>query len=266
MKPIRFYRSEGAYGCFSNFSEHPIELDGRSWPTTEHYFQAQKFVGTPKEELVRLAPSPGQAAKLGRRRDGRLRPDWELVKEEVMEGCVLAKFTQHSDLGSILLATGDAELIEHTRNDRYWGDGGDGSGKNRLGFVLARVRRTLRARALAARWPQLLASPTASFVLWEHGTCVVCVHPGAEGLVATAEASLRASLPEPGGSSGDFAVQKVGEHGTLVRFDNPDVLVLLLPEECAGVSELELGLRGRHRLALDAAEPRAAMVVDRRPA
>ncbi len=55
-----------------------------------------------------------------------------------------AKFTQHDDLRELLLKTGDAKLIEHTENDCYWGDGGDGSGKNRLGHILMRVRKELQ--------------------------------------------------------------------------------------------------------------------------
>ena len=35
------------YGCFSNFSKHGFVMDKLWWYTTEHYFQAQKFVGTP---------------------------------------------------------------------------------------------------------------------------------------------------------------------------------------------------------------------------
>jgi predicted NAD-dependent protein-ADP-ribosyltransferase YbiA (DUF1768 family) len=38
-----------------------------------------------------------------------------------------------SDIREILLATGDARIVKHTENDAYWGDGGDGSGENRLG-------------------------------------------------------------------------------------------------------------------------------------
>ena len=57
---------------------------------------------------------------------------------------VRAKFSQHEDLKLILLGTGDAKLIEHTENDSYWGDGGDGSGKNRLGQILMQVRVELR--------------------------------------------------------------------------------------------------------------------------
>ena len=41
---IKFYStSEETYGCFSNFSRHPVQIDGTTWPTTEHYYQAMKF-------------------------------------------------------------------------------------------------------------------------------------------------------------------------------------------------------------------------------
>lgn len=137
---IYFYRVGDKYGCFSNFTRHPIELGGKTWPTSEHYFQAQKFAGTPDEEKVRHAKSPMTAAHMGRSRKRPLREDWESVKDLIMYEAVLAKFIQHADLRKILLATGDATIIEHTENDRYWGDGGDGSGKNMLGIILMRVR------------------------------------------------------------------------------------------------------------------------------
>ena len=52
MKSIVFYRVSEPYGEFSNFSPHPIKLKGLTWPTSEHYFQAQKFVGTEHEEAA----------------------------------------------------------------------------------------------------------------------------------------------------------------------------------------------------------------------
>lgn len=142
---INFYSTSGEYGCFSNFSRHPIFLKGKRWPTTEHYFQAQKFAGEPDEEEVRLANKPMLAASMGRDRKRPLRRDWESAKENVMLDALRAKFTQHEDLKAILLGTGDAKLVEHTANDSYWGDGGDGSGKNRLGHLLMKVREELRA-------------------------------------------------------------------------------------------------------------------------
>ena len=144
---IEFYNTHGDYGCFSNFYRAVIRVDGKNWTTTEHYFQAQKFAGTEHMGRVRQAKTPGEAASLGRRRDFPLRRDWEAVKENIMLQALRAKFTQHADLAEILLGTGDAELVEHTERDSYWGDGGDGSGRNRLGWLLMQVRDELRAAA-----------------------------------------------------------------------------------------------------------------------
>lgn len=141
---IRFYSTRGEYGCFSNFSRHRVFLKGKHWPTSEHYFQAQKFAGTPREEEIRLAKTPAIAASMGRSRQHPLRKDWESVKDSIMREVVLAKFSQHEDLRAILLGTGSAALIEHTTNDSYWGDGGDGSGRNMLGQILMSVREELR--------------------------------------------------------------------------------------------------------------------------
>lgn len=147
MQPntIQFYETRGEYGCFSNFSKHPINLDGTTWPTTEHYFQAMKFAGTEHEEKVRNAPTAMAAAKMGRERSRPLRKDWEDVKEQVMMKALRAKFTQHANARNTLLGTGNARLVEHTDRDSYWADGGDGSGKNRLGELLMRLRAELRA-------------------------------------------------------------------------------------------------------------------------
>jgi ribA/ribD-fused uncharacterized protein len=58
---------------------------------------------------------------------------------------VRRKFETHVDLRAMLLDTGDEELVEASPIDFYWGAGGDGSGKNRLGVILMEVRASLRA-------------------------------------------------------------------------------------------------------------------------
>jgi ribA/ribD-fused uncharacterized protein len=147
MTKIKFYRLNEPYGEFSNFSAYPIELKGKQWPTSEHYFQSQKFSGTEHEEAIRLAKSPMIAARMGRSREKPLRSDWETVKDDIMQEALQAKFTQHPFLQALLLKTGEAELIEHTTNDDYWGDGGNGKGKNRLGHLLMELRVRLKGNA-----------------------------------------------------------------------------------------------------------------------
>lgn len=142
---INFYGTKDEYGAFSNFSAHTVHLDGKTWPTSEHYFQAMKFAGTKHAEEIRLVKSPMIAARMGRDRKRPLRKDWERVKLGIMREVVEAKFRQHDELRTLLLTTGDAKLVEHTTNDSYWGDGGDGSGENHLGRILMAVREALRA-------------------------------------------------------------------------------------------------------------------------
>jgi ribA/ribD-fused uncharacterized protein len=141
---IRFYRVDDEYGEFSNFSPHPINLDGERWPTSEHYFQAQKFEDPAVRKRIRQASGPMEAARMGRDRKLKLRRDWESAKDGVMHKAVAAKFSQHPGLRELLLSTGDARLVEHTDNDAYWGDGGDGRGRNKLGQILMQVRDELR--------------------------------------------------------------------------------------------------------------------------
>ena len=143
-KTIKFYSTADEYGEFSNFAPFPIKLKKKLWPTSEHYFQAMKFQDAKDQNEIQKAKTPMEAARKGRDRKRKLRRDWESVKEQVMRDAVLAKFTQHPELAELLLSTNDAVIIEHTENDDYWGDGGDGKGKNRLGHILMSVREQLR--------------------------------------------------------------------------------------------------------------------------
>src|SRR5687767_7791637 len=118
---IYFYSTRSEYGCFSNFSPHGFELDGKFWPTSEHYFQAQKFAGTPDAEEIRQMPTPKKAAEAGRERKRPLRRDWEQAKDDVMRRAVLRKFETHAGIREILLSTGDEEIVENAPGDYYWG-------------------------------------------------------------------------------------------------------------------------------------------------
>ena len=137
---INFYAIDEPYGCFTNWSDHSLNYKGYNWQTSEHAFHAMKFEGTEHVDTVANAAGPAEAAELGRNRSLPLRKDWEEVKDRIMEEIVTAKFSQNAELKELLLSTGDKLIVEHTVNDSYWGDAGDGSGKNMLGQILMKVR------------------------------------------------------------------------------------------------------------------------------
>ena len=99
-----------------------------------------KFKGIPEaQSIIRGQKNPSVAAFFGRSSKMTPRVDWDLVKDSVMEEAVQLKFDRHPQLKEQLLATSDWKLVEKT-NDFYWGNGGNGTGLNKLGKLLEQVR------------------------------------------------------------------------------------------------------------------------------
>jgi ribA/ribD-fused uncharacterized protein len=110
----------GAYNGLSNFAPAQVTLDGVSYPTVEHAYQAAKNLEPEMRESIRAASTPELARKMGRKLAQR--PDWPEVRVEVMRDLVRQKFSGRPDLKVVLLATGDAELVEgNTWHDNFWG-------------------------------------------------------------------------------------------------------------------------------------------------
>jgi predicted NAD-dependent protein-ADP-ribosyltransferase YbiA (DUF1768 family) len=173
--PILFFKSDQPYYEFTNFYKPgKLEIDGKTWLTTEHYFQAMKFYDlssmrhTEYMEIIRLSDGPMKAAILGRQKqkggfagdwkvnkvsdlrtlndviktypDVGLRADWESAKDDIMRKALQAKFTQNADLKKLLKETGNRKIIEASPKDAYWGWGRDKKGKNMLGLLLEEFR------------------------------------------------------------------------------------------------------------------------------
>ena len=142
---IRFFSRSDRYREFSNFANYPIEIDGRLWPTSEHYYQAQKFADPGRQERIRQLPKAAAAKRYASKYKAEIRPDWHAVKDAVMERALRAKFTQHESLRALLLGSGEEPIEEDSARDYYWGTGADGTGQNKLGRMLMQLRAELRA-------------------------------------------------------------------------------------------------------------------------
>jgi ribA/ribD-fused uncharacterized protein len=127
----------GAWRFLSNFYPASVEFENVVYPTVEHAFQAAKSADLDMRRRILEAPTPGEAKSLGRGIDPR--PDWDLVREEVMLQLLRQKFSDQT-LQSHLLDTAEQRIVEiNTWGDTYWGVC-RGVGENRLGLLLERVR------------------------------------------------------------------------------------------------------------------------------
>ena len=129
---------KGYYWFLSN--SYPVTLRDMEYPSitygsVEAAFQAAKTLSYEKRKTFESL-SPREAKHLGRRIS--LRPDWEYVKEKVMETYLKQKF-------SIPMFRKRLEAIEgpivkdNTWGNTYWSRT-HGRGLNRLGVLLEKIR------------------------------------------------------------------------------------------------------------------------------
>ncbi|MFC4637704.1 NADAR family protein [Deinococcus hohokamensis] len=152
--PVYFYRSAHP---FSNFHPSVFTVDGLTFYTAEQYImdrQALTFGDEASAERILAARDPGECKKLGRRVRTYDDAIWAVVREAVAYDACFHKFAQNPRLRDVLLATGDALLVEASPSDAIWGirfseQDAPASchqwGQNLLGQALMRVRDTLRA-------------------------------------------------------------------------------------------------------------------------
>ena len=140
MKKIDSFGGEHSF--LSNFYDEPVRIDGITYPTSEHAYQAMKTDDLTIRKAFAKLKTAGEAKREGRR--VKMRRDWDSVKIQEMERILEVKFAPGSDLAKSLVETGDAELVE----GNYWGDTFwgvcKGVGRNELGKCLMRLRLKLR--------------------------------------------------------------------------------------------------------------------------
>jgi ribA/ribD-fused uncharacterized protein len=138
MDEITVFRGE--FRWLSNFFPVVVKLDGVSYPSVEHAFQAAKTTDVEWRLLIRQH-SASDAKHMGQCCD--LRPGWDAMKLAVMEDLLRQKF-RINWFKTLLLRTGDRNLVEgNDWDDTYWGVC-RGTGENHLGILLMKIREEMK--------------------------------------------------------------------------------------------------------------------------
>ena len=140
---LYFSAKSAEWGWLSNLHISRFDIDGLTWKSVEHYYQAQKYVGSPAFEMIREAKDGFAALKAGGNRSLPQRSDWNDVKLSVMKKALEAKFQQSKILRAKLLNTDDAVLCHQSNSDLFWGCNIAGEGENHLGQLIMEIRRKL---------------------------------------------------------------------------------------------------------------------------
>jgi ribA/ribD-fused uncharacterized protein len=144
---VLYINKDSSVRHLSNFSRHKVQVDGKIWPSSEHYFQAAKFFKTDPEwaEAIRQVKWPSEAKSLGNDRSHPIDLGWDKgVAASHMLIVLFEKALQNKDVYDQLMATNDVKIVERADWDAIWGDGPNRDGKNLLGKLWMVVRDTLR--------------------------------------------------------------------------------------------------------------------------
>ncbi|KAG6330964.1 hypothetical protein ID866_8125 [Astraeus odoratus] len=165
---ILFYHAHDPYYGFTNFSPHPVEYQGKIYPTSEHLFQSLKFLPhRPElaEHMRTCSDRPRAVFDEAHRFNPEVRPDWLTIRIEMASASHILyiewpSLTSHHRCSSCppTDGDGDAELVEDSDKDAFWGVGPDGNGENQLGKALQRLRQTLRDMGAGQAKPALTKS------------------------------------------------------------------------------------------------------------
>lgn len=122
-------------------------------------------------------------------------------------------------------------------------------------------------------WRQIIEGDGKSWVLFEHGTCVVLAEPGADELAARAADELAAQAVRvlrefgpvlPGSPAADFGTIPLDRApGWVVTGHHPDVLTYVAPGEVDEPDSLAVGLTGRSKRHQDAEDLAVIHVEDK---
>jgi ribA/ribD-fused uncharacterized protein len=175
---IMFYEPKRDYYEFSNFYKTNIEYNGKIYPSSEHLYQAMKFMkdlsnkrSIEYADIIRQQNTANKAFILASQKIGggyawrlalnpiiesyqdvKIRDDWEDKKVEIMK-CILIKKFSDTKLRKLLLSTKDKKIIEDSPRDNFWGIGKKKDGKNILGKLLMEVRELLRKKLCEEHLP-----------------------------------------------------------------------------------------------------------------
>lgn len=152
-KYYTFYNS--ASYSFSNYYPTTIEMNGKTYKTVEHYWQAAKYLTTAPELAAKIAAAStvAEAQALSHTEGSdQQRKDWDTGRYNILVEILKAKFHQHEALAKELVGTGGLTIV-NIDTDPWAGmiaPGGIATGQNNVGKALMEVRADLVAAVEAS--------------------------------------------------------------------------------------------------------------------
>ena len=147
---IVFRKTSEAFGGLSNMcAGFVIRVGGYSFLTSEALYQAFRFSDDEIQRIIMDEKSPMAAKMKSKKYRVTTRADWDDARVDIMEWCLHMKLKCNwESFSTLLLNTGDREIVEESHKDRFWGTVSEDAqvlvGKNILGKLLMKIREEVK--------------------------------------------------------------------------------------------------------------------------
>ena len=148
---VSFRKTKESYGGMSNMcSGYPFILGYHGFLTSEHLYQVCRFnEHRDIQKIVQNEKSPMGSKMKSKKYISYTRRDWSDVRVDIMDLCIRMKLKCNwRKFGSLLLSTGEMDIVEDSHKDGFWGCVSDTNdrfvGSNVLGKLLMNLRDELR--------------------------------------------------------------------------------------------------------------------------
>ncbi len=152
-----FFKVMDDFGGLSNMAGgYPLCVNGIKVFSSEALYQACRFPHQPEWQREIVGQQSPMAAKMKSKKEGRRkhhsRSDWDEMEIEIMQWVLRVKLAQHyHQMSKLLRATENRQIVEKSRNDRFWGavehEDGVLRGRNHLGQLLMGLRECVEIMA-----------------------------------------------------------------------------------------------------------------------
>lgn len=127
----------------------------------------------------------------------------------------------------------------------------------------------ITSEELVDTWRQIILGEQKSWVLFQHGTCLILMQPEQDLAAQAIDVMKKWGSVHAGCSAGDFSVITLDDYpGWVVTGHHPDMLNYVSPDEVEGKepSDVVVGILGRAKRNQDGEDPQVLYIEDRRGA
>ena len=139
----------GYYEFLSNDYSAEVYYKGYIYPTVSHAYHGARAPNEKARHIIHKSPTLSAMYEFAATFEDP--KDWSFRHLRIMEALLRDKFRRRRDFRDKLVATGNRDLVNMTKDDKFWGMV-NGKGQNQLGRLVEQIRKSIMEDVEVENW------------------------------------------------------------------------------------------------------------------